>query len=204
MKYIYLFILLFSISCSTTKNVYICGDRTCADKNEFNEYFENNLLIEIVIDLPNKKNKNIDLVELNTINSENVKKDSFFSSTYKKSAIKKQKKIKKKEEKARLKKNNQIKIDEQNKIKLLESKRKEIVNNQKIDTKKPTVEKKMKNFSRGSDPAEPLKEYATPDKTKLGNTPNVCVDIKDCDIDKITELLTKKGRNKNFPDITSN
>ena len=35
------------------------------------------------------------------------------------------------------------------------------------------------------------------------NQTSICEGIKDCDIDKITELLIKKGRQKNFPDITS-
>ena len=33
---------------------------------------------------------------------------------------------------------------------------------------------------------------------------SICNEIKDCDIDKIADLLTKKGRKKDFPDITSN
>lgn len=33
---------------------------------------------------------------------------------------------------------------------------------------------------------------------------SICEIITDCDIDKIAELLIKKGREKNFPDITAN
>ena len=32
---------------------------------------------------------------------------------------------------------------------------------------------------------------------------SVCEKIENCDIDKITELLIKKGKEKDFPDITS-
>ena len=34
------------------------------------------------------------------------------------------------------------------------------------------------------------------------NQVRICEGIKDCDIDKITELLIEKGRQKKFPDIT--
>ena len=33
---------------------------------------------------------------------------------------------------------------------------------------------------------------------------SICDKIKDCDIDKITELLIKKGKDKPFPNISSN
>ena len=32
---------------------------------------------------------------------------------------------------------------------------------------------------------------------------SICQQIKDCNIEKITELLTKKGREKDFPNINS-
>ena len=38
---------------------------------------------------------------------------------------------------------------------------------------------------------------------KSKNQTNICNGIKNCDIDKIAELLIKKGKNKDFPDITS-
>ena len=33
---------------------------------------------------------------------------------------------------------------------------------------------------------------------------SLCDQVKNCDIDKIAELLIKKGKNKPFPDIASN
>ena len=33
---------------------------------------------------------------------------------------------------------------------------------------------------------------------------NICDEIKDCDIDKIAELLKTKGKNKPYPNISSN
>ena len=36
------------------------------------------------------------------------------------------------------------------------------------------------------------------------NVKNICDEIKDCDIEKIAELLIKKGKDKPFPNIASN
>ena len=32
----------------------------------------------------------------------------------------------------------------------------------------------------------------------------ICSELNDCDIEKITELLIEKGRNKPFPNISTN
>ena len=39
---------------------------------------------------------------------------------------------------------------------------------------------------------------------KIKNVKSVCAEIKDCDINKIADLLIKKGKNKPYPNITSN
>ena len=39
---------------------------------------------------------------------------------------------------------------------------------------------------------------------KTENVKSICDKIKDCDIDIITELLIKKGKDKPFPNISSN
>ena len=64
MKFAYLFLFLIILSCSTVKKEYVCGDHPCLDKKEFNEYFSKNLIIEIKSQ-PNKKNKKINLIDLN-------------------------------------------------------------------------------------------------------------------------------------------
>ena len=65
MRFIYLLSLLILMSnCTKPKTVLICGDHVCINKSEANQYFEENLSIEVKI--INKKNKNEpDLVELN-------------------------------------------------------------------------------------------------------------------------------------------
>ena len=69
MRKIYFLFIIFLFSCSNTgKRVYICGDHPCKDKKEIEEYFKDNISIEVyVIESEKKKNKNRDLVELNII-----------------------------------------------------------------------------------------------------------------------------------------
>ena len=65
MKLILIFIILFlSVSCSKPKTVLICGDHVCINKQEAEQYFEENLSIEVKI-INKKKEKKINLVELN-------------------------------------------------------------------------------------------------------------------------------------------
>ena len=74
MKFIMLTISIIVLSnCSKPKTVLICGDHVCINKAEANQYFQENLSIEVrVID---KKDKNdIDLVELNLKENNNGKR----------------------------------------------------------------------------------------------------------------------------------
>ena len=65
MRKILLILSLFLIqNCSKPKTVLICGDHICVNKNEAEQYFEENLSIEVKI-LDKKKSKNDDLVQLN-------------------------------------------------------------------------------------------------------------------------------------------
>ena len=122
MKIVYSLIFLMLLSCSTVKKEYVCGDRLCVDKKEFNEFFSNTLTVEISPQ-DKKAKQNIDLVKLNT-NKSNVKKIKTKESKLEKRQKKKEKKAQFKAEKKRLKderkiKKNQQKIEEKedNKIK---------------------------------------------------------------------------------------
>ena len=64
MKFFFLFIIFFLSNCSKPKTVLICGDHVCVNKAEAEQYFEENLSIEVKI-IDKKKKKEIDLVELN-------------------------------------------------------------------------------------------------------------------------------------------
>ena len=75
MKILFIFFFIL-VSCSTindskVKKVYICGDHECANKKEINDYFENNISIEIyTLSKSSKKDKDFDLVELNMSNED--------------------------------------------------------------------------------------------------------------------------------------
>ena len=56
--------LLLLVNCSKPKTVLICGDHVCINKAEAEQFFEENLTIEVKI-LDKKMKKNLDLVELN-------------------------------------------------------------------------------------------------------------------------------------------
>ena len=207
------------MSCNTAKKNFVCGERPCIDKKEFNEYFEKNLSIEVSF---NKKNDNstIDLAKLNT-NSLNIKKDNKLS-TKQKLKIKKKKekerlkaekikllaerKIKKNEKKLRLKnEKDRAKNDKLVAKKEIIKKKKSIFNKKKIMNNTPEVASKTKdrklieiNNNKKSDVKNGI------DSVTSVNAKSICDQIQDCDIDKIAEILIKKGKNKPFPNIASN
>ena len=65
MKLVFLITLVFILSnCSKPKTVLICGDHVCVNKAEAEQYFEENLSIEVKI-VNKKLDTEEDLVELN-------------------------------------------------------------------------------------------------------------------------------------------
>ena len=214
MKIIYLIFFMLILSCSTVKKVYICGDHQCIDKKEFNEYFSKNLIIEIKSQ-EKKKKKNIDLVKLNTVSSAKEKKKEYINS-------KKEQKIKAVKEKKRLK-IERVRLKEERKIRKIEEKIKakkasiisklpkstvytdETINNKKNnnrDNTKNVFDKKQ--YQEKKDLVKVPNKNTSFKSVSSNNVLSICGEIKDCDIDKITELLIKKGKDKPFPNITLN
>ena len=72
-KFFVIIIYLLIQSCSYPKSVLICGDHVCVNKKEANQYFEENLTLEVKIINKDDKNK-IDLIELNLRQNNNDKK----------------------------------------------------------------------------------------------------------------------------------
>ena len=69
---------IFLIGCSKSKTVLICGDHICINNKEAEQYFEENLSLEVKILDKEKKNK-VDLVQLNLKrNTDNVRKVSIY------------------------------------------------------------------------------------------------------------------------------
>ena len=186
MRFLFLIIpFIFMQNCSKPKTVLICGDHICINKSEANQYFKENLSIEVkIIDI--KKNINPDLVELNLNESIGNKKIS----------INKKEKTKKE---IKTLTNEQIK---KNKKKLKKNQR-----NNKI-AKKTTYNNK--NKSKKITKKKVKKESLNKDKIKLNNNNikdqlkvvDVCSIIDKCDIDEISKFLLNQAKKKKFPDIT--
>ena len=74
MKIFFLLLLfVFLLSCNKPKTVLICGDHICVNKSEAEQYFKENLSLEVKIIDKEDKNE-IDLVELNLNKDINGKK----------------------------------------------------------------------------------------------------------------------------------
>src|SRR5210317_1896122 len=184
MKFFFIIFFMFLLGCGSTNKVYMCGDRPCVDKKEFKAYFAENLTIEVQTKA-DKKNNTIDLVKLNTsANAQEV--------TYENNIIDEKTRIK--EKKKRLKEERKIKEREEKRLAKLNKKNKEV----KEVIKKDNTQQKIVKSSN----LEKAKKITKNEEVKDANS--ICEIITDCDIDKIAELLIKKGREKDFPDITSN
>jgi len=186
MRFLFLIIpFIFMQNCSKPKTVLICGDHICINKSEANQYFKENLSIEVkIIDI--KKNINPDLVELNLNESIGNRKIS----------INKKDKTKK-----------EIKTLTNEQIKNIKKKLKKNQRNNKI-AKKTTYNNK--NKSKKITRKKVKKESLNKDKNKLNNNNiknqlkvvDVCSIIDKCDIDEISKFLLNQAKKKKFPDIT--
>ena len=185
MRFLFLIIpFIFMQNCSKPKTVLICGDHICINKSEANQYFKENLSIEVkIIDI--KKNINPDLVELNLNESIGNRKIS----------INKKEKTKK-----------EIKTLTNEQIKNIKKKLKKNQRNNKI-AKNTTYN--SKNKSKKITRKKVKKESLNKDKIKLNNNikeqlkvVDVCSIIEKCNIDEISKFLLNQAKKKKFPDIT--
>ena len=189
MKFTFLFIIIFFLSnCSKPKTVLICGDHVCINKAEAEQYFEENLTIEVQI-VNKKTNKEIDLVELNlTQNNISEKKISLSS----KEKINKELKTLSKDEIIEIKENIKSKKKEKIAKKLIN--KKNIVKSQSL--KKEEIKQIKKNKSS--------KNIVTRKKilNEKRQIVDVCTIIEKCSIEEISKYLIKQGKKKGYPDIT--
>ena len=184
MRFLFLIIpFIFMQNCSKPKTVLVCGDHICINKSEANQYFKENLSIEVKI-IDSKKNIKPDLVELNLNESVCNRKIS----------INKKDKTKK-----------EIKTLTNEQIKNIKKKLKKNKKNNKI-SKKTTYNKKNKSkITRKKVRQESLNK----DKIKLNDNikeqlkiVDVCSIIDKCNIDEISKFLLNQAKKKKFPDIT--
>jgi len=184
MKKLLLFLIILAIyGCNKPKTVLICGDHVCINKAEAEQYFEENLTLEVKV-IDKKESKEINLVEINLeSDSEDKKEISIFS---KKKTNKKLKKLSNAEIK---KKKDELK--KRKKVKNRKTKDKKITKQAKL--KKPKEKQKSRNniIKRKKIVNKPSKKIT-----------DICTILEKCSIDEISKYLVKQGKKRKFPDIT--
>ena len=185
MKLVFLISLIFFFSnCSKPKTVLICGDHVCVNKAEAEQYFEENLSIEVKII---RKESAIvdDLVELNlSENSLGNKKISISSKKTTNNPIK----TLSNEEVVEIKENIKNKKKEKKMVKKIVKEENEFVNKEISKQKKPKYKKETITKSNVN--------------KRRKDVVDVCKKIKKCSIDEISNYLLKQGNKNKFPDIT--
>ena len=176
-------IILFLIGCSKPKTVLICGDHICVNKAEAEQYFEENLSIEVKI-IDKKKKKNTNLIELNLRENISGNKEIIVSE--------------KKDKKKRLKVLSNDQISE---IKKNIKKKKE---NNKIAKKKILKNESNNKTSLKETNTKPKKDkiFTKNVNKKTINLVDVCTILEKCSIDEISKHLIKEGKKKGFPNLT--
>jgi hypothetical protein len=193
MKRLIFLLVIFTIyGCSKPKTVLICGDHVCINKAEANQYFEDNLTLEVrIIDSKNIKETNLVQINLKT----NVDGKKEVNVLDKKQSNKELKElsvfeIKKKKEDLRKRKKVKKKKDKKNKI----SRQAKQTRGKKVEkTQVQIVNKKKKNENRVV--KNTIKQVKKID--------DICIILVKCNIDEITKYLVKQGKNKNYPDIAN-
>ena len=184
MKKLLLFLIILVIyGCNKPKTVLICGDHVCINKAEAEQYFEENLTLEVKV-IDKKESKEINLVEINLeSDSEDKKEISIFS---KKKTNKKLKELS----------NAEIKKKKD------ELKQRKKVKNRKIKDKKITKQAKLKKSKEKQKSRNNIIK-----RKKIVNKPSkkitdICTILEKCSIDEISKYLVKQGKKRKFPDIT--
>ena len=181
MKFILISIsILFLANCSKPKTVLICGDHICINNNEAEQFFQENLSIEVRVVDKRDKNK-LDLVELNLKENQNgEKKISIIS----KNNTNKDLKILSNAEITKIKKNMKNK-----------SKEKKIA--------KKVVKKKQKKINKEKEIIQNENRVLKDNIKKREIVVDVCTILEKCSIDEISQYLLKQGKKKSFPDLTT-
>jgi hypothetical protein len=170
--FIILIIAFFLSSCGKPKTVLICGDHVCINKKEAEQYFQENLSLEVkIVDKIDKKE--IDLVEINLNKDAEGKRVVNITS----------------------------KIDEEKELKVLSNKeivkiKKNIKEKEKV---KKVVKKKFQK--KDSLSKRNIKKSKKSHK-KQKELVDICTILEKCSIDEISKYLIKQGKKKNFPNIT--
>jgi len=182
-KLFYILFILFLAGCNKPKTVLICGDHVCINKQEAKQFFEDNLTLEVKV-IEKKKAESLNLVELNLEYNSNEKKEiKIFKKEKTNKEIKKLSDEEIKKRKKEIKKRRAL-IEKRNKDK-------EIVRETKLKTK----EKKLLKENKAQQSSLINKKNKT--------ITDICDILKECTIDEISKYLVKKGKENDFPDITT-
>ena len=187
--FIFLFVLLHN--CSKPKTVLICGDHVCINKSEAEQYFEENLSLEVKV--VNKKSKDdINLVELNLEkNKDGKKKITLLNKKNTNEQLKKlteeeknkiKKSISKKREEKRIAKKNTTQVKDE------------------IDLKVTTNDKKANPFNKKTHRNKISNKNVNKNVMQVVD---VCTILEKCSIEEISKFLLEQGKKKKFPDITT-
>jgi len=190
-KILLLFVILLIYGCNKPKTVLICGDHVCINKAEAQQYFEDNLTLEVQV-INKKRSKEIDLVELNLKTNSDGKKEIAIlnkDKTNENLKILSNKEIERK--KAELKKRKKTKKEKNEKIK----KQKEV---KLVKLKEKKIEKKNIKIKNQNNALKKKKNANKPYQEIV----DVCTILEKCTIDEISQYLIKKGKEEKFPNIT--
>jgi len=178
-KLLFFFLVLSMYGCNKPKTVLICGDHVCVNKAEAEQYFEENLTLEVKI-IDKKRSKEDNLVELNLNSNSSGKKE--VSILNKKQTSKKLKELS----------NSEIK-----------RKKAEIRKKKKLKDTKITKQAKLKEVKKKKKPQDSvIKTNKVVNNTSKKIT-DICTILEKCSIDEISKYLVKQGKKRKFPDITT-
>ena len=188
MKLLFLFFILFILSnCSKPKTVLICGDHVCVNKTEAQQYFEENLSLEVKI-LNKDKDRNIDLVELNLKEKKNGNKEI---NVYSKNETKKNLKLLSNKQK----KQNKKEVKDKKRNKKIAKK------NIKKDNEQNKINKKRSKITKETNQKDNI--FLNNENKNTKEVVDICTLLEKCNIQEISNYLLIEGKNKEFPDITS-
>ena len=178
-KLLFFFLVLAMYGCNKPKTVLICGDHVCVNKAEAEQYFEENLTLEVKI-IDKKRSKEDNLVEINlNSNSSGKKEVSIFN---------------KKQTSKKLKELSNLEI---------KRKKAEIRKKKKIKDTKITKQAKLKEVKKKKKPQDSvIKTNKVVNNTSKKIT-DICTILEKCSIDEISKYLVKQGKEGKFPDITT-
>ena len=176
-------ILFFLSSCSKTKTVLICGDHVCVNKAEAEQFFEENLTIEVKV-INKQINKKFDLVELNL--NEDPKERQRISLISKKKTNKSLKNLSNEEI---MKIKREVKNKQKQKI-TKKSKNKEFAK-----LKNKTNNDKIKNQSNIKKNKKDIFKNLESNKYQVVD---ICTIIEKCNIEEISKYLIIQEKKKIF------